>query len=248
MSHLRLAFPPPDNRHPGRMWCFLPTEKECPFPLHLHGDFLLTDDRSDLQGRNAYNDALLAEVPRLLEQALRGPLRQRDDMWRFLSPSAHKTEQLVQLVSDWFLDDERRLVELAAEIFGTLDDGPHLHPRQLFDSFWDMVDGWHVGLSSAGQQKRTRRNQVKYRLLEPLRQREVCCLPVSPDPTHDGLMTGTSIPRGPNRLFLRTLREGDGPDGLARFPVWLARQGLQVSWYLPDAAKQLEDLLCWSPF
>jgi hypothetical protein len=84
---LQLAFPPPGERPEGLYWSFLPTRQACPFPVQLHGDFLLTDDRTRLQDRCDYNAHLLRRVPELLDQAQASVLAPREDLWTFLTPT-----------------------------------------------------------------------------------------------------------------------------------------------------------------
>lgn len=246
--HLRLAFPPEGEDIKALYWCFLPTEQPCPLPLHIHADFLLTDDRSRLQPRSDYNLAVLDRVPALLEEAFRTSLADRSDRWQFLSPQDTRDDPIVERLYRWFLKEAPRIVDLAAEAFGTTSSGPHPQPAEAFGWFWWMIWRWESGASWRGSHKRTRRKKLEERLLGPLRSRGVCCLPVSDTTSPGGFLTGAPLPSPPHRLFRRKSRRPGDESGSRPVPRWLAQRGVEVTWWLPESAEALEDEVGWRDY
>ena len=247
--HLRLAFPASEPDLPrGLFWSFLPTEQGCPFPLQLHGDFLLTDDRSRLQARSPYNAAMLREVPPLLHRAFSEVLAGRADRWLFLAPSKTREDPLVDAVREYLFGPEHRLIELAAEAFGTVDRGPNPQPRGAFESFWALAAAWERGLAWERSQARTRQGKLESHLLGPLRERGVCCLPVADHPDPTGLLGGAPLRRGPNLLFRGEPRPGTEDDSHLPVPTWLAARGVQITWFLPPEAVHRRKQLAWTSF
>lgn len=247
--HLRLGFPAPADELPqGLYWSFLPTEESCPFPVQLHGDFLLTDDRSRLQPRSPYNAAMLHEVPALLHRAFVDVLADRPDRWLFLAPSKTREDPLVSAVREYFFGAGQHLLALAASAFGTVEGGARPQPRASFESFWSLVAAWERGLAWESSRTRTRQNKLERDLLAPLRDRGVCVLPTADHPDPDGVLSGAPLPPAPNLLFRREPRPGREDEAHLPVPRWLAARGIQITWFMPPEAANRREQLGWTRF
>ncbi len=245
--HLRVAFDP--DAKGGFYWCFLPTEEPCPFPVQLHGDFLLGDDRRSLQRGSAYNRHLLGLAPPLLTEAFLELLVERGDCWQVLRPEAPWSDPLVTAVSAWLFDEAHRFVDLAEEVFG-VEGEPKPRSRSCFEGFWQAVQAWEWRMAEPYKRADSRVNRVERRILAPLRQRRVCCLPVRPVPMADGPFVGAPLP-DQTTLFVREARASGAQGGAEPVPAFLSRRcGVQITWWMPSPASdhQYKKHLGWQTY